>query len=45
VINLNNGSVRASFQYLLSNPSSPIVPGKVFKYTIDVGPTAYEATS
>ena len=38
-INLNNGIQRASFRESLTHPS-PIVPGKVYEYRINVWPTS-----
>lgn len=41
VVNLNNGIVRASFRKSLSHPT-PITPGKIYRYSITVWPSAYE---
>ncbi|MFI0977565.1 CocE/NonD family hydrolase [Streptomyces sp. NPDC021093] len=38
-VNLNSGIVRASYRESLSDPK-PIVPGKVYEYTIKVWPTS-----
>ncbi len=40
VVNLNNGIQRAGFRDSLSRPS-PIAPGQVYRYTINVWPTSY----
>jgi uncharacterized protein len=39
VVNLNNGIQRASFRDSLSQPT-PITPGQVFRYTINIWPTS-----
>ncbi|HEY0574515.1 MAG TPA: CocE/NonD family hydrolase [Pseudonocardia sp.] len=38
-VNLNNGIQRASYRDSLSKPS-PITPGRVYKYTINIWPTS-----